>query len=82
MQEAILSDEDRPGESMTVSMQGFDAEEEWLTVAVPNTAISFALRRTEDGARYRGSLGGRSFVYVVPKRKTSKQKRGDAASGA
>ena len=58
----LLLDPDRPDETLEVDILVCD--EVALTVAVPNTIVSFDLIRRDDRAPYRGWLGGRSFLFV------------------
>lgn len=69
----ILTDLDRPGETLEVEIIAVDASV--LTLSVPNTNVQFRLfRRARNGA-YEGMLGGRSFGWV-PQRPTSDKMAG------
>jgi hypothetical protein len=63
----ILTDLDRPGETLEVGIIAMD--DSVLILSVPNTNVQFRLfRRARNGA-YEGTLGGRSFGWV-PQRPT------------
>jgi len=59
----ILRSEDDPEQTMKVFLLRFDDQGSWISLAVPNTSVSFTLRRRQGSARFSGMLGGRSFYY-------------------
>lgn len=59
-----LLDPDRPAEMLEVDI--IACEETVLRVGVPSTIVTFDLIRRDDSGPYRGSIGGRSFVFVPP----------------
>jgi hypothetical protein len=58
-----LPDIDRPEEALEVDI--IAADETSLTLAVPNTSVQFRLFRHSRQSPYHGSLGGRSFCFVL-----------------
>jgi hypothetical protein len=69
----ILTDLDRPGETLEVGIVAMG--DSVLILSVPNTNVQFRLfRRARNGA-YEGTLGGRSFGWV-PQRPTGNKTSG------
>jgi hypothetical protein len=63
MKEVILECEDRPGETMTVWLEGFDEAGDGMTTLVANTSVRFILWRDTERAGYRGVIGARTYFY-------------------
>lgn len=61
----ILRSEDDPEQTMDALVLRFDDERSLISLAVPNTSVSFTLRRRQGSARFSGLVGGRSF-YCEP----------------
>lgn len=58
----FLADVDRPGEGFDALVESGD---EWaLTLGVPNTTVTFRLRRKDLNQPYKGELGGRWFQFM------------------
>jgi hypothetical protein len=72
MNEIILADADRAGETMTARVIRYDQEQVRLELAAPNTTVVFALYG--DGARFTGALGGRSFYWDAPRAESAKKR--------
>jgi hypothetical protein len=64
----ILTDLDRPGETLEAGIIAMD--DSVLILSVPNTNVQFRLFRRARNGTYEGTLGGRSFGWV-PQRPTS-----------
>ena len=75
-----LLDPDRPAEMLEVDI--IACEETVLRVGVPSTIVTFDLVRRDDSGPYRGSIGGRSFVFTptAPRRSPRSETPGGARS--
>lgn len=65
MQIILLRSEDDPEQTMDALILHFDEERSLISLAFPNTSVSFTLRRRQGSARFSGLVGGRSF-YCEP----------------
>ncbi|NUJ82001.1 hypothetical protein HUN39_18625 [Methylocystis sp. FS] len=72
MNEIILADADREGETMTARVIRYDREQRRLELAAPNTTAVFTLYG--DGERFAGALGGRSFYWDAPRAEPAKKR--------
>jgi hypothetical protein len=72
MNEIILADADREGETMTARVIRYDRERRRLELAVPNTTVVFTLYG--DGERFTGALGGRSSYWDAPRAEPAKKR--------
>ena len=72
MNEIVLADADREGETMTARVIRYDREQRRLELAVPNTTVVFTLYG--DGERFTGVLGGRSFYWDAPRAEPAKKR--------
>ena len=72
MNEIILTDADREGETMTARVVRYDREQRRLELAAPNTTVVFTLYG--DGERFTGVLGGRSFYWDAPRAEPAKKR--------
>jgi hypothetical protein len=71
MNEIVLADADREGETMTARVIRYDREQRRLELAA-NTTVVFALYG--DGERFTGVLGGRSFYWDAPRAESAKKR--------
>jgi hypothetical protein len=72
MNEIVLADADREGETMTARIIRYDREQRRLELAAPNTTVVFTLYG--DGERFTGALGGRSFYWDAPRAEHTKKR--------
>ncbi len=70
--EIVLADADREGETMTARVIRYDWEQRCLELAVPNTTVVFTLYG--DGERFTGALGGRNFYWDAPRAEPAKKR--------
>lgn len=72
MNEIILANADREGETMTARVIRYDREQRRLELVAPNTTVVFTLYG--DGERFTGALGGRSFYWDAPRSEPAKKR--------
>jgi hypothetical protein len=68
-----LIDVDRPDEPLHVDVEW--ASEALLRVSVPNTIVTFELRREGGDLPFEGALGGRFFVFEPPAAREARKLR-------
>jgi hypothetical protein len=61
MDKIFLTDVDRPGEPLLVEVQ--EIRGDVLVLSVPNTSVSFYMRRGPSTLAFKGSIGGRDFIF-------------------
>ncbi len=69
-----LTDLDRPDEPFEVEIAEYGPLV--LRLGVPNTIVSFEMRRASAAEPYEGAIGGRNFLFdpnSMPKRRTRKK---------
>lgn len=71
MTRILLMDVDRPNEPLEVDI--VEASSTFLKAAVPNTIVTFSLRRYDQSSHFEGHLGGRTFIYEPPKAPSAPQ---------
>ncbi len=70
MNEIVLADADREGETMTARV--YDREQRRLELVAPNTTVGVTLYG--DGERFTGAHGGRSFYWDAPRAEPAKKR--------
>ena len=56
-----LIDLDRPDEPLKALVEGLGDTQ--LMLAIPNTSVRFNVRRRDSASPFKGSLGGRDFIF-------------------
>ncbi len=72
MNQIILADADREGETMIARVIRYDREQRRLELVAANTTVVFTLYG--DGERFTGVLGGRSFYWDAPHTEPAKKR--------